>query len=87
MEPTMTATSTVLPPGVTPAPTQTPSTAPVPPSEPEWPIPKLLFIVEDMACPGGVKVFQGLDNPAAFLQNCIINIYKLLYTKKTVPTK
>lgn len=49
-------------------------------------MPKLLFVVEDMACPGGIRVFQALDNPASFLQTCIINIYKLLYTKKSVPT-
>jgi hypothetical protein len=86
MDSTMTTTSTVLPPGVIPAPAQTPSNIPVPPSEPEWPMPKLLFVVEDMASPGGIKTFQALTNPAEFLQECIVNIYKLLYTRKSVPT-
>jgi hypothetical protein len=83
----MTAASTALPLDVIPVPVQTPYSAPVPPSEPEWPMPKLLFVVEDMATPGGIKVFQGLTNPAQFLQKCIIDIYNLLYTRKSVPTK
>jgi len=87
MDETMTTGSTVLPPSATPIPVEAPPSTPVPPSEPEWPTPKLVFVVEDMATPGGVRVFRALKDPAEFLQMCINNICKLLYTKKSVRTK
>jgi hypothetical protein len=82
----MAATSTALPPNVEPPKRNRDASAA---SQPEikWPMPKLLFTVEDLDHPGAVRVFQGLREPKTFLQRSIIATYELLYTKQSVPTK
>ncbi|KAG8806804.1 hypothetical protein FRC17_004806, partial [Serendipita sp. 399] len=62
---------------------QAPIPVPVPPVD--WPpIPKLLLSIEDMACPGAVR-FMKLQDPAAFLQSCVLAIFELLFTEKSAP--
>lgn len=82
----MTATSTVLPPGVE-APGKSREASPVPLPKPEWSIPKVIFTVEDLNHSGAGRVFQGLGDPVPFLRSSIIAIYELLFSRKTVPTK
>ncbi|PVF99944.1 plant basic secretory protein [Serendipita vermifera] len=64
---------------------------PRPPQEPEkppipWNIPKMWLKVEDMASEGSLRVFKALGvNPVAFLHECVVTIYELLYTRESAP--
>jgi hypothetical protein len=60
------------------------------PEEPpvQWHIPKLWLKVEDMASAGSLRVFKALGvNPVAFLHECVVTIYELLYTRDSAPKK
>jgi len=60
--------------------------APVPPPSPPWPVPKLLFRIEDLDHEGA-DVFLEAVQPKVALREAIAASFKWLYTEATVPRK
>jgi hypothetical protein len=64
----------------------TPPPLPRRPPQPEWPVPKLHFRVEDLEHEGSRLFFKHVD-ASTVLRDAIVSVYEHLYTPDTVPTK